>query len=421
MARHVRPAHRRSCRLGRRLRRRAHRGRQHARPVPRPGASSPRSTPTSRSRTPSTSRLRLVRAARVRPRRDRRAGRTTRRAQRVVVYTWNFHPDLIESARSQGAHGYLSKTLPARELVAALEAVHAGEIVISDPPPTNRRAAGLDWPGRAEGLTDRESEILALITQGKSNAEVAAADLPQPEHRQVLHPHHLPQDRRRQPHPGRALGRRPRLHPRPPPHRPLARSNLKPQASGFAHIGAGRRRRADLRHRPVVRDLRRPTRAHHRRRAQARVGPPRRRQRHEHPTTSRPECGWTAATSGPVVRAEVGVACLGQVGSDVQTASRDASSGVHPGTPGRNESTWRHSTVAKARPKPRRTDSYAQQGQLMPCARIDGDARARAAGSQDGRGESQARSERRMRACGSRRIGAARVPIRACATGRAAA
>ncbi len=50
------------------------------------------------------------------------------RARRVVVYTWNFHPDLIESARQQGAHGYLSKTLPARELVAALEAVHAGEI-----------------------------------------------------------------------------------------------------------------------------------------------------------------------------------------------------------------------------------------------------------------------------------------------------
>lgn len=33
---------------------------------------------------------------------------------------------------------------------------------------------GLDWPGRREGLTDREAEILALITQGKSNAEVAA-------------------------------------------------------------------------------------------------------------------------------------------------------------------------------------------------------------------------------------------------------
>ncbi len=96
------------------------------------------------------------------------------RARRVVVYTWNFHPDLIASARRHGAHGYLSKTLPARDLVSALEAVHAGEVVISDVPQRVRSATGLDWPGRGEGLSDRESEILALITQGKSNAEVAA-------------------------------------------------------------------------------------------------------------------------------------------------------------------------------------------------------------------------------------------------------
>jgi DNA-binding NarL/FixJ family response regulator len=96
------------------------------------------------------------------------------RARRVVVYTWNFHPDLVDRARQQGARGYLSKTLPARELVAALEAVHAGEIVVSDPPRRARVAIGLDWPGRREGLTDRESEILALITQGKNNADVAA-------------------------------------------------------------------------------------------------------------------------------------------------------------------------------------------------------------------------------------------------------
>ena len=95
------------------------------------------------------------------------------RARRVVVYTWNFHPDLIASAQDKGAHGYLSKTLPARELVTALKAVHAGEKIISDVPPRARSAVGLDWPGRGEGLSDRESEILALITQGKSNAEVA--------------------------------------------------------------------------------------------------------------------------------------------------------------------------------------------------------------------------------------------------------
>lgn len=95
------------------------------------------------------------------------------RARRVVAYTWNFHPELIENARRQGASGYLSKTLSARELVDALEAVHAGELVVSDPPPRARSAPGLDWPGRDEGLTDREAEILALITQGMSNAEIA--------------------------------------------------------------------------------------------------------------------------------------------------------------------------------------------------------------------------------------------------------
>ena len=95
------------------------------------------------------------------------------RAGHVVVYTWNFQPALIEDALGRGVRGYLSKTLPARDLVAALEAVQAGEIVVSEPPRRAASAPGLDWPGRREGITDRESEILALITQGKSNADVA--------------------------------------------------------------------------------------------------------------------------------------------------------------------------------------------------------------------------------------------------------
>jgi DNA-binding NarL/FixJ family response regulator len=96
------------------------------------------------------------------------------RARRVVVYTWNFHPDLIATATAKGACGYLSKTLPAHALVAALEAIHAGEVVISPFPGKARPAVGLAWPGRSEGLTNRESEILALITQGNSNADIAA-------------------------------------------------------------------------------------------------------------------------------------------------------------------------------------------------------------------------------------------------------
>jgi len=95
-------------------------------------------------------------------------------AGRVVIYTWNFHPELIDRALDRGACGYLSKTLAASELVQALERIHGGEVVVSPAPPKAGSPVGLDWPGRTEGLTARESEILALITQGRSNAEVAA-------------------------------------------------------------------------------------------------------------------------------------------------------------------------------------------------------------------------------------------------------
>jgi two-component system, NarL family, response regulator LiaR len=96
------------------------------------------------------------------------------RAARVVVYTWNFAAGLVQQAIEKGVSGYLSKTLPGSDLVDALEKIHAGEVVVSEPPGRARPAPELDWPGRAEGLTNRESEVLALITQGHSNAEIAA-------------------------------------------------------------------------------------------------------------------------------------------------------------------------------------------------------------------------------------------------------
>jgi len=94
-------------------------------------------------------------------------------AHRVVVYTWNFDERLVKAALGKGAHGYLSKALPAGELVDALERIHAGEVVVSPSPGKGRLSVGQNWPGRSEGLSERESEILALITQGKSNIEIS--------------------------------------------------------------------------------------------------------------------------------------------------------------------------------------------------------------------------------------------------------
>src|SRR3978361_2294417 len=56
------------------------------------------------------------------------------RARRGGVSPWHFNRGLVENARDLGACGYLSKSLTAEDLVAALERVHAGEIVVSDPP-----------------------------------------------------------------------------------------------------------------------------------------------------------------------------------------------------------------------------------------------------------------------------------------------
>ena len=96
------------------------------------------------------------------------------RVDKLVVYSWNLQESLSASTMQRGVSGYLSKSLTASELTAALQKVARGETVIS-PDPAGSRAAvvGGDWPGREEGLTAREAEVLALITQGMSNVDIA--------------------------------------------------------------------------------------------------------------------------------------------------------------------------------------------------------------------------------------------------------
>lgn len=94
------------------------------------------------------------------------------RVSKVAVYTWNFQPWLTRDTLAQGVSGYLSKSLSASELVDALLLVHSGRRVCS-PDPGRRPVVGGDWPGREEGLTAREAEVLSLITMGMSNQEIA--------------------------------------------------------------------------------------------------------------------------------------------------------------------------------------------------------------------------------------------------------
>lgn len=92
---------------------------------------------------------------------------------KVVIYSWNLQPELVQRALEGGASGYLSKVLTGPEIIAALERIMNGEIVILAGDHETSVGGEGDWPGRSAGLSPREAEVIALITQGLSNQEIA--------------------------------------------------------------------------------------------------------------------------------------------------------------------------------------------------------------------------------------------------------
>ncbi len=93
---------------------------------------------------------------------------------KLVVFSWDTHADQVRAAMSGDVDGYVFKSVSAAELVEAVEQVHRGVRVVPDPTPATDEAVALGrWPGDEHGLSGRESEVLALICQGLSNAEIS--------------------------------------------------------------------------------------------------------------------------------------------------------------------------------------------------------------------------------------------------------
>ncbi len=89
---------------------------------------------------------------------------------RVLMYTTFDGEEDVYRAVQAGARGYLLKSAPREELLAALRAVAAGERYL--PPELARRLAQ-----RVAGpdISEREIEVLGLISAGKSNKEIGTA------------------------------------------------------------------------------------------------------------------------------------------------------------------------------------------------------------------------------------------------------
>ena len=96
-------------------------------------------------------------------------------ARRHVFYSWSLEPELIKTWARFGVVGFLDKRLDAEVLVDALERINNGEVVATLDYPSSDEVDIGDWPGRRFGLSAREAEVIALITRGLTNEDIASS------------------------------------------------------------------------------------------------------------------------------------------------------------------------------------------------------------------------------------------------------
>jgi two-component system response regulator NreC len=99
----------------------------------------------------------------------------------VLFLTIHDREDYLYQALRAGASGYVLKGADVNDLLAALRSAHRGEVYLSPSVAKAlvgdylRRSREADPDASSDGLTEREREILLLIAEGRTTAEIAAA------------------------------------------------------------------------------------------------------------------------------------------------------------------------------------------------------------------------------------------------------
>ncbi len=99
---------------------------------------------------------------------------------RVVMLTSYAEDEMLFSAIRAGASGYVLKQIGSDDLIRALEAVGRGEALL-DPAVTQRvfqevrRAVKEEEAAAFANLTQQEKHVLLLVSEGKTNREIAQA------------------------------------------------------------------------------------------------------------------------------------------------------------------------------------------------------------------------------------------------------
>jgi NarL family two-component system response regulator LiaR len=92
----------------------------------------------------------------------------------VVILSTFYDRKMVRSAIQAGAIGYLVKGVSGEEMAEAIRAAHAGR-----PALVTEALDALSQPAESQAtpdydLTTREREVLSLLVEGRSNAEIAA-------------------------------------------------------------------------------------------------------------------------------------------------------------------------------------------------------------------------------------------------------
>jgi NarL family two-component system response regulator LiaR len=91
----------------------------------------------------------------------------------VLALTSFQNGKLVQDALQAGAIGYLLKDVPIDSLAAAIRAAHAGQSTLAPAAAQALVKATKAQPETDFGLTERQKQVLALVVEGLSNAEIA--------------------------------------------------------------------------------------------------------------------------------------------------------------------------------------------------------------------------------------------------------
>ncbi|MBL8055752.1 MAG: response regulator transcription factor [Anaerolineales bacterium] len=92
----------------------------------------------------------------------------------IVALTSVLEDSIVTDVVRAGAIGYLLKDATGEEVVQAIKAASAGEVHLS-PQAAARLVRDVRAPDNPQALTARETDVLKLLAQGKSNKEIAQA------------------------------------------------------------------------------------------------------------------------------------------------------------------------------------------------------------------------------------------------------